>query len=442
MARKPSKQRFTVVHPDCAAIDVGGREHFVAVDPRHENPVQSFTSFTDDLLKMANWLESLGIKVVAMESTGVYWIPIYEILSERGFEVYLVNARATRQITGRKSDVLDCQWIWQLMTHGLLRGAFRPDDLTCCVRSLVRQRASKVKDQAQTLNRMQKAMSQMNIQLANVISDISGVTGMKILRAICAGERDPVQLAELTDRRIKAGKEAVARSLHGNWRREHLHALTQELAAYDFLEQQIADCDDAIKAALEQLPVLQNKPEPSNKPLRSPHRNSAQQTELHQTLWKVLGVDLTAIPTIGVDTALVLAGEIGTDLSRFPSSQHFCSWLGLAPPTRISGGHRLASGGPKIVNRAAQALKQAASNARNDKGFIGASHRARLTRMDTSCAIKATAHQLARLVYNLLTKKQAYVEKGLEEFETRSQDRQVRALLRKARKLGYQLVAA
>ncbi|PXZ45449.1 IS110 family transposase [Pseudomonas sp. SMT-1] len=391
MARKPSKQRFTVVHPDCAAIDVGGREHFVAVDPRHENPVQSFTSFTDDLLKMANWLESLGIKVVAMESTGVYWIPIYEILSERGFDVYLVNARATRQITGRKSDVLDCQWIWQLMTHGLLRGAFRPDDLTCCVRSLVRQRASKVKDQAQTLNRMQKAMSQMNIQLANVISDISGVTGMKILRAICAGERDPVQLAELTDRRIKAGKEAVARSLHGNWRREHLHALTQELAAYDFLEQQIADCDDAIKAALEQLP---------------------------------------------------LAGEIGTDLSRFPSSQHFCSWLGLAPPTRISGGHRLAGGGPKIVNRAAQALKQAASNARNDKGFIGASHRARLTRMDTSCAIKATAHQLARLVYNLLTKKQAYVEQGLEEFEARSQDRQVRALLRKARKLGYQLVAA
>lgn len=284
MTRKPSKQRFTAVHPDCAAIDVGGREHFVAVDPPHENPVQSFTSFTDDLLKMANWLESLGIKVVAMESTGVYWIPIYEILSERGFEVYLVNARATRQIAGRKSDVLDCQWIWQLMTHGLLRGAFRPDDLTCCVRSLVRQRASKVKDQAQTLNRMQKAMSQMNIQLANVISDISGVTGMKILRAICAGERDPSQLAELTDRRIKAGKEAVARSLHGNWRREHLHALTQELAAYDFLEQQIADCDDAIKAALEQLPVLQNKPEPSNKPLRSPHRNGAQQTELHQTL--------------------------------------------------------------------------------------------------------------------------------------------------------------
>ena len=438
MARKPSKQRFTVVHPDCAAIDVGGREHFVAVDPRYDNPVQSFTSFTDDLHKMADWLGSLEVKVVAMESTGVYWIPIYEVLSERGFEVYLVNARATRQITGRKSDVLDCQWIWQLMTHGLLRSAFRPDDLTCCVRSLVRQRSAKVRDQAQTLNRMQKALSQMNIQLANVISDISGVTGMKILRAITKGERDPVKLAELTDPRIKAAKETVARSLHGNWRCEHLHALSQELAAYDFLEQQISECDKAITTSLEQLPVLESDPQPSRKPLRSPHR----QTALHKGLWRVLGVDLTAIPTIGIDTALVLAGEIGADLSRFPSSQHFCSWLGLAPPTRISGGHRLSGGGPKVINRAAQALKQAASNARNDKGFIGASHRARLTRMDTSCAIKATAHQLARLVYMLLTKKQAYVEQGLEAFEARSQERQVRALLRKARKLGYQLVAA
>lgn len=442
MARKPSKQRFTVVHPDCAAIDVGSREHFVAVDPRHDNDVRSFTSFTDDLYQLAEWLESLHVKVVAMESTGVYWIPIYEVLSERGFEVYLVNARATRQITGRKSDVLDCQWIWQLMTHGLLRGAFRPSDPTCCVRSLVRQRAFKVKDQAQSLNRMQKALSQMNIQLANVISDISGVTGMKILRAIIAGERNPVQLAELTDARIKAGKETVARSLHGNWRPEHLHALGQELATYDFLERQIAECDKAIGEALKLLPVLEEKPKEPRKVLRSPHRNTADQATLHQALWRVLGVDLTAIPTIGVDTALVLAGEIGADLSRFPSSQHFCSWLGLAPPTRISGGRQLSGGGPKIINRAAQALKQAASNARNDKGFIGASHRARMTRMDTSCAIKATAHQLARLVYTLLTKKQSYVEQGLEEFEAKSQDRQLRALLRKARKLGYQLVAA
>ena len=441
MARKPSKQHLTLVHTDCAGIDIGSREHFVAVDDRHDKPVRKFATFTDDLHKLADWLESLNIKVVAMESTGVYWIPIYEILDARGFDVRLVNARSTRQITGRKSDVMDCQWILQLMSYGLLRSAFRPDDLTCVARSLFRQRSHKVRDQAKTLNRIQKALAQMNIQLANVISDISGVTGMKILRAINKGERDPYVLASLSDPRIKASQETIARSLLGNWRKEHLTALKLELALYDFLEKQIAECDEAIVEVIDQMPVLDVSPPKPQKTLRSPHRTAAQQTQLHQALCRVMGVDLTAIPTIGVDTALVIASEVGADLSRFPSSQHFCSWLGLAPPTRISGGKSLSGAGPKIHNHAGQALKQAASNARNDKGFIGASHRARLTRMDTSCAIKATAHQLARLIYLMLTKKKAYVEQGLAEFEARSQDSQLRALQRKARKLGLQLVA-
>jgi transposase len=443
MARKNPQQRFEVVHSDCAGIDIGSREHWVGVNPaQHAHPVQRFETFTDDLGRLADWLASLEIKVVAMEATGVYWIPLFELLDARGFDVYLVNSRATRQITGRKSDVLDCQWIWQLMTHGLLRGAFRPADAICSLRSLVRQRANRVRDQAQTLNRMQKALSQMNIQLANVISDISGVTGMKILRAIIAGERCPEKLASMRDGRIKAGQDTIARSLHGNWRLEHLHALTQEVALYDFLEQQIAGCDKAIGQALELLPALEAAPQPATKVLRSSHRSTAEQAMLHQALYRVMGVDLTAIPTIGVDTALVLASEIGPDLSRFPSSQHFCSWLGLAPPTRISGGRQLGGGGPKIINRAAQALKQAASNARNEKGFIGASHRARLSRMDTSCAIKATAHQLARMIYAMLTKGQAYVEQGIEAYESRSQERQFRALLRKARKMGMDLVKA
>ncbi|NBA98609.1 IS110 family transposase [Pseudomonas sp. R5(2019)] len=441
MARKNPKQRFEVVHPHCAGIDIGGGEHWVAVGPHHENPVRKFFTFTDDLIKLADWLEELKVKVVAMEATGVYWIPLYELLDARGFQVYLVNSRSTRQISGRKSDVLDCQWIWQLMSHGLLRGAFRPADAICSVRALVRQRASKVRDQAQTLNRIQKALTQMNVQLANVISDISGVTGMKILRAIIAGERNPEKLAELSDRRIRATKDTIARSLQGNWRAEHLHALEQEVACYDFFEQQIAGCDAAISDAMEQLPVLDDAPQPSKKVLRSPHRSTADQAALHQALWRIMGVDLTAIPTIGVDTALVLASEIGPDLSRFPTSQHFCSWLGLAPPTRISGGRQLSGRGPKVVNRAAQALKQAASNARNEKGFVGASHRARLSRMDTSCAIKATAHQLARLIYAMLTKGQAYVEQGMDAFEARSQERQLRALLRKARKLGMELTS-
>lgn len=443
MARKNQKKRFEIIHRDCAGIDVGSRDHWAAVDPeRCNDAVRKFSTFTDDLIALADWLTSLGIKVVAMEATGVYWIPLFEVLDARGFEVYLVNSRATRQTSGRKSDVLDCQWIWQLMTHGLLSGAFRPSDEICSMRSLVRQRANKVCDQAKSINRMQKALSQMNIHLANVISDITGVTGMKILHAINQGERDPQVLAALRDRRIKADQAAIARSLHGNWRAEHLHALSQELACHEFLETQIADCDKAIAQALERLPMRQEQTPSASKVLRSPHRSASEQAALHQALGQVMGVDLTAIPTIGVDTALVLASELGPDLSRFPTSQHFCSWLGVAPPTRISGGKTLPGRAPKVINRAAQALKQAASNARNDKSFIGASHRARLTRMDTGCAIKATAHQLARLIYAMLTKGQPYVEKGIEAYEERSRDRQLRALERKARKLGMQLQKA
>jgi hypothetical protein len=310
------------------------------------------------------------------------------------------------------------------------------------MRSLVRQRANKVCDQAKSINRMQKALSQMNIQLAQVISDITGVTGLKILRAIVHGERNPEKLAALRDGRIKTDQATIARSLHGNWRAEHLHALSQELACHDFLENQIVECDHAIVRALERLPVLQPETATPGKPLRSPHRSADEQQALHRALNRIMGVDLTAIPTIGIDTALVLASELGPDLSRFPTSLHFCSWLGLAPPTRISGGKPLPGKTPNVINRAAQALKQAASNGRQDKSFIGASHRARLTRMDTSCAIKATAHQLARLIYAMLTKGQPYVEKGIEEFEEQSRSRQLRALDRKARKLGMQLVKA
>ncbi|KIY37572.1 transposase, partial [Pseudomonas sp. 10-1B] len=436
MTRKKAQRHFQLIHPDCAGIDIGSKEHWVGVDPRHEHAVRSFPTFTDDLVKLADWLEELKISVVAMEATGVYWIPLFELLDARGFDVYLVNSRATRQISGRKSDVLDCQWIWQLMSHGLLRGAFRPADEVCSLRALVRQRVTKVRDQAKALNRIQKALTQMNIQLANVISDISGVTGMKILRAILEGERNPEKLAQLRNVRIKADEDTVARSLQGNWRLEHLHALDQEVACYDFLETQIAACDALINDSLALLPVRDDAPQPTKKTLRSPHRSGQEQGALHQALWRTMGVDLTAIPTIGVDTALVVASEIGADLSKFPSMKHFCSWLGLAPPTRISGGKQLPGKGPKVINRAAQALKQAASNARNDQSFIGASHRARLARMDTSCAIKATAHQLARLIYAMLTKGKPYIEQGIAVFEEQSKERQYRALLRKARKLG------
>lgn len=443
MGRKAAKQRLRVVHPDCAGIDIGSREHWVAVDPeRCENPVRCFSSFTDDLEALAGWLASLGVGVVAMEATGVYWIPVYEVLERHGLEVHLVNSRATRQVSGRKSDVLDCQWIWQLMSYGLLRGAFRPADAICGLRSFVRQRARKIQAQSRCIAHMHKALTQMNVQLGNVVSDLMGKTGMAILRAIVAGERDPQRLAKLRDRRLRADEATVARSLHGNWRTEHVFALAQALAHYDFLEQQIAACDQAIKQTLATLPVRGDAAVAAPLPARSPHRSAAAQRELQQALTLLMGVDLTAIPTVGVDTVLVLAGEIGPDLSRFPSAAHFCSWLGLAPPTRISGGKPLPGASPKVVNHAAQALRQAASNARTSQSFIGASHRARLARMDTAQAIKATAHQLARLIYAMLTKGQPYVEQGIAAFEARRHNRQLRALERKARQLGLTLVEA
>ncbi len=443
MARKSKKQRLKIVHPRCAGIDIGSREHWVAVDPEHcEEPVRCFTSFTDDLQALADWLKSLAVDVVAMEATGVYWIPLYEVLDAQGFDVYLVNSRATRQVSGRKSDVLDCQWIWQLMSHGLLSGAFRPGDEVCALRAFVRQRAETVEAHSRCVAHMQKALTQMNVQLDNVVSDLMGKTGMAILRRIVAGERDPQQLATLRDRRLRADEATVARSLHGNWREEHVFALTQALAQYDFLGEQLSACDRMIKQALKRLPKLSEEaPEPV-KLLRSKLRTHAQQNSLHQALHAVMGVDLCAIPTLGVDTVLVLAGEIGADLSRFPTEKQFCAWLALAPPTHISGGKHLRGRKPKVFNRAGQALRQAAANARRSDSFIGASHRARLARMDTAKAIKATAHQLARLIYAMLTKGQPYVEKGIKAYEARSQDRQLRALQRKASKLGMTLTAA
>jgi transposase len=444
MARKTQKQRLEIVHPRCAGIDIGSREHWVAVDPQCcEQPVRCFTTFTDDLLKLAEWLESLGIEVVAMEATGVYWIALYEILDSRGFDVHLVNSRATRQVSGRKSDVLDCQWIWQLMSHGLLSGAFRPADEICPLRAYVRQRATKVQEQSRCITHMQKALTQMNIQLDNVVSDLMGKTGTAILRSIVAGERDPRQLAKLRDGRLRADEATVARSLHGNWRDEHLFALAQALDHYDFVGEQINACDRHIRQALAALPRLAEEPAAKPvKPLRSPHRTAAQQKDLHQALHVVMGVDLCAIPTLGIDTVLVLASEIGADLSRFPTESQFCSWLSLAPPTHISGGKPLPGRKPKTFNRAGQALRQAAVNARRSESYIGACHRARLARMDTAKAIKATAHQLARLIYAMLTKGQAYVEKGINAFEERSRDRQLRALQRKASKFGLALTEA
>ena len=435
--KKMSRRRLEIVHPDCAGIDVGKRHHYVAVDPaRCDEPVQKFDAFTDDLERLVKWLRACSVRVVAMEATGVYWIPLYEVLDRAGFEVHLVDPRATKQVSGRKSDVLDCQWIWQLMSYGLLKGAFRPADEICALRSYVRQRDRLTKDASRCVQHIEKALAQMNLQLDSVLSDIMGKTGQAILRAIVAGERDGAELAKHRDGRVRADAQTIARALQGNWRDEHLFALEQALTRYDFFQRQIADLEERIMTTLASLPKLA-----PDQTLAKPARRLRERA-LQLALQQVLGVDLTAIPTIGVETALVIASEIGPDLSRFPSREHFCSWLTLAPGTRISGDRALPGRFPKRVNRAGQALRLAASTARSSQSFIGATHRSRLTRLDKGRANKATAHQLARFIYAMLTRGEAYVERTVEDFEAARYDRQLRNLKRRAHQLGMTVAPA
>ena len=378
-----------------------------------------------------------------MESTSVYWIPMFEFLDRAGFDVMLVPPRMTKQISGRKSDVLDCQWIRQLLSYGLLRGSYRPDDGLCPLRSLVRQCKRLTEDRSRSVLHVQKALSEMNVQLDSVISDIMGVTGQRILRAIVDGERDPQMLAAMRDRRTKSSASTIASSLEGTWREEHLFALKQALERYDFFAAQVAACEAQILAALKTLSPPE-APDDGDRgcAAKPPGKSQKPKHTLHTSLQRMMGVDLTAIPTIGPETALVIASEIGPTVSAFPTMQQFCSWLGLAPGTRISGDRRLRSKGRPPVNRVGQALRMAAMSARRSQSYIGAKHRSRLARMDTQVAIKATAHELARMVYLILSRGQPFVERGIECFEEERRIRQVKHLHRKARELGFSLTEA
>ena len=438
---KPSKPRqaLTLTHPNAAGIDIGSASHYVAVPPdRDDEPVREFASFTADLHRLADWLTVCGVDTVAMESTGVYWIALFELLEARGFTVLLVNARHVKNVSGRKSDVLDCQWLQQLMTYGLLRGAFRPADEVCALRSLSRQREMLLRSQGRHVQHMQKALTQMNIQLANVISDVAGVTGQKILRAIVAGERDGHTLAAFKDSRIKASADEIAKSLQGNWRAEHLFALKQALALFDFIGTQLAECDAAIEAQLHRLQAHDGEPAKGKK--RSRARN-APKFDLRVQLFKMCGVDLTRIDGIDVTTALAVVSEIGVDMSRFPTIKHFTSWLGLCPGTKITGGKLLSGKTKRCANRAAQALRLAAAALRSSKSALGAYFRRMCSRMDKPKAVTAAAHKLARLIYTMLTKGQEYTDQGQDYFEERYRERVLRALSQRAAKLGMKIVA-
>ena len=431
-----------VVHPRAAGIDVGNSVHYVAVRPdRDPEPVRRFECFTADLHRMADWLHSCGVKSIAMQSTGVYWIPLYEILDERGFEVYLVNARHTKNLPGRKSDVQESQWLLKLHTYGLLSNSFQPVSEIRGLRTYWRQRGEHVRGAATCIQRMQKALTQMNVQLANVISDISGLTGQAILRAIVAGERDPRKLAALSHPSVHASPEEIAKSLEGNWRPELLFVLQQEVDMYDTYQKRIAECDQQLQKQLARLtgvtpPGKAPTPKPKAKPAAA---KNAPRFDLSSELQRITGVDLTRIDGIDVMTAQTLLSEVGLDMSRWKTESHFASWLGLCPDNRISGDKVLARGTRRVVNRAATALRQAANTLIRSRSYLGAQYRRLRTKLGAPKAITAMAHRLARLVYRMLKYGQAYVDKGTAYYEERFRQQQIQLLRKRAAKLGFQV---
>jgi len=435
LKKKPLRLPKHLVHLNtCAAgIDVGSKSHFVAVpegvDPE---PVREFSTFTDDLERLADWIISCGVTTVAMESTGIYWIPVFEILESRGLEVKLVNARHVKNVPGRKSDVLDCQWLQQLHTYGLLRGAFRPADQVVALRAYVRQRATLVKVSGSHIQHMQKAMSQMNLQLHNVVTDITGVTGMRIIKSIVAGERDPHKLAAFRDKRCKNDVQTIARSLRGNYRPEHLFSLQQAVELYDFYLSKIDECDRQI---LQQLRLFDGKDTEENS-----GGNGKPPATVDEALMRMSGVDLTTIDGIETASALKIIAEVGIDMSRWKSDKHFASWMALSPGAKISGGKVLSSATKKIANRAAQAFRLAAYGLARSKSALGAYFRRQKARLGAPKAITATAHKLARLVYAMLKNGTSYVDVGQDYYEERYQARVIQNLKRKAKHLGFELI--
>lgn len=432
------KKTFELKFPNAAGIDIGASSHFVAVPPdRDDQPVREFPSFTEDLNALADWLTACEVDTVAMESTGVYWIPLFELLESRGFTVYLVNSRHIKNVPGRKSDVLDCQWIQQLMSFGLLSGAFRPQGDYAALRSLARLREMLLRYQGKHIQHIQKALLLMNILLMEVLSDIMGVTGQKIIRAILAGERDGVTLASYRNGHVKASEEEIAKALQGSWRDEHLFNLRIGVELYDDYAAKLVACDQQIEQQMENLARYDLKPEKPKR--RGGKPKNAPKFDARAMLMQMCGVDLTRIDGIDVTTAFKVLSEIGADMSKFKSAKHFASWLGLCPGTKISGGKVLSAATKKTNNKVTQALKQAAVNLRTSQSALGAYYRRLCGRMDKGKAVTACAHKLARLIYAMLTKGEEYVDQGQMYYEEKYRERVIKNLTKRAEALGFQL---
>lgn len=422
-----------------AGIDIGAERHYVAVPPTAAaHPVREFSVFTKDLYAIAEWLQACGIKTVAMESTGVYWVPLYEVLEERGFVVKLVDARKVKNVSGRKSDVIDCQWLQQLESYGLLQAAYRPSDEIVVLRGYVRHREMLVKSASSHIQHMQKALQQMNLRLDNVVSDITGQTGMRILKAILAGERNVRKLGEMRDRRCHASAEVIAQSLVGNYRQEHLFALKQAVELFEFYQEKITECEAEMEKYLQS---LSGKGDDDPPPLVGGEKRQRMSFNVRDYAYKLLGVDLFRVQGLNSQTVLQIVSEVGVDLSGFGSEKQFASWLSVSPNRRVSGGKVLSSKTKPSKNRAAQAFRQAAVSVARSDSELGAYYRRMQARKGPAAAITATAHKLARLYYSLVKQGQEYEEGRARAYEEQQRERVVASLRKRAKGLGYELVA-
>jgi len=428
-----------IQNPDAAGIDLGSREHFVAVpEDRDTQPVKSFGCYTEDLHRLARWLKDCAITTVAMESTGVYWVPVYEILEQYGFEVHLVDARQLKNVSGRKSDVQDCQWIQRLHSYGLLSSAFRPLPEIATLRSYWRQRKGLTDECGRLIQLMHKALEQMNVQLHKAVADVTGKTGLEIIRAIVAGERQPEQLVRFRHAACKVGPQEFVAALNGNFKDEHVFALRQSLAAYDFYQGLLQECDQQMQTYMAQLP---SRTEPDT---AAPHKRRKNQPyfDLRREQVRISGIDLTVAPGIDVLTAQSVFSEVGLDVERFPSDKNFTSWLCLCPNNRKTGGRIRSSRTRPNAHRLATALRLAAQSVGRSKTALGAFYRRLAARIGAAKAITATARKLACIIYRMLKYGQAYVEQGQLAYEQAYKQRSINNIRRQAHNLGFHLVAA
>ena len=433
------------IHPQAAGVDIGAIEIVVCVAGNENTQiVKAFGNYTVDLQALAGWMKDHQVKTVAMESTGVYWIPLFEELERQGFECLLISSRSLRRVAGRKSDISDAQWIQTLHTYGLLESSFRPQGELVALRTLLRHRSQLVEHRTPHVLHMQKALLQMNVQLSQAVTDITGLTGLKIIRAILAGERNPQTLAALREPGCKKSAEEIGKALTGTWREEHLFVLKQSMLLYDFYTEQIQACDLEIEHLYgltrpdwdsgEVQPLTKRKKNSHSKNL--PHHPEA----IRKHLKRISGVDLSLVDGFGVSLAQTVIMEVGTDMTKFPDEKHFCSWLGLAPHHEISGGKVLKNKTLKTKNRAGQAFRMAAHSVKQAECVFGVFYRRLKARLGPAQATVATAHAIARVVYRMLKYQVEYEPLNMNDYQRQYEVQQIKYLKKRAAKFGLQLV--